>query len=54
MNICRENDLSKIIYLNLFNNKIRKIECLDSLVNLQTLILSFNEIEEIEGMSKNV
>ena len=33
-NICRENDLSKIIYLNLFNNKIRKIECLDSLVNL--------------------
>lgn len=53
INICREKDLTKIIYLNLFNNKIKKIECLDGLVNLQTLILSFNEIEEIEGLQKN-
>ena len=50
INICREKDLSQVIYLNLFNNKIKKIECLDSLVNLTTLILSFNEIEEIEGL----
>jgi len=38
----------------LFNNKIKKIECLENLVNLQTLVLSFNEIEEITGLSKNV
>ena len=53
INISRERDLTKIVYLNLFNNKIKKIENLDGLVNLQTLILSFNEIEEIEGISKN-
>ena len=34
INICRENDLTKIIYLNLFNNKIKKIEYLEGLVNL--------------------
>ena len=27
INISREKDLSKIVYLNLFNNKIKKIEC---------------------------
>ena len=54
INISRERDLERIIYLNLFNNKIKKIENLGGLVNLQTLILSFNEIEEIEGLSKNV
>ena len=51
VNISRERDLSKIVYLNLFNNKIKKIENLNGLINLQTLILSFNEIEEIEGLS---
>ena len=50
VNISRERDLSKIVYLNLFNNKIKKIENLNGLINLQTLILSFNEIEEIEGL----
>ena len=54
VSISRERDLDRIIYLNLFNNKIKKIENLGGLVNLQTLILSFNEIEEIEGLSKNV
>jgi Leucine-rich repeat (LRR) protein len=44
-NICREPDSSIIIYLNLFSNRIKKIKCLEKLVNLQTLILSFNEIE---------
>ena len=53
VNISRERDLSKIVYLNLFNNKIKKIENLNGLMNLQTLILSFNEIEEIEGLSQN-
>ena len=51
VNISRERDLSKIVYLNLFNNKIKKIENLNGLISLQTLILSFNEIEEIEGLS---
>ena len=34
INISRERDLDRIIYLNLFNNKIKKIENLDNLVNL--------------------
>lgn len=38
------------MYLNLFSNRIKKIKCLDKLVNLNTLILSFNEIEQIEGL----
>jgi Leucine-rich repeat (LRR) protein len=49
-NICRENDLSKITYINLFNNKIKKIAGLSNLTNLKTLILSFNEIEDIENL----
>lgn len=46
----RENDFSTIVYLNLFSNRIKKIKCLEKLVNLNTLILSFNEIEQIEGL----
>ena len=38
------------MYLNLFSNRIKKIKFLDKLVNLNTLILSFNEIEQIEGL----
>ena len=34
VNISRERDLSKIVYLNLFNNKIKKIENLNGLINL--------------------
>lgn len=45
--ISRENEIGRIVYLNLFNNKIKRIECMESLPNLLTLILSFNEIEEI-------
>jgi len=44
-NISRENDYTMIVYLNLFSNRIKKIKSLDKLVNLNTLILSFNEIE---------
>ena len=51
--VSRESDLQRIVYLNLFNNKIKRIECMQSLPNLLTLILSFNEIEEIEGLAKN-
>ena len=51
--ISRENEISRIVYLNLFNNKIKKIVCMQSLPNLLTLILSFNEIEEIEGLNEN-
>ena len=51
-NISREKDFSQIVYLNLFSNRIKKIKCLDKLVNLNTLILSFNEIEMIEGLSE--
>ena len=42
INISRQKDLTKIVYLNLFNNCIRSIEALDGLVNLEILILSFN------------
>jgi Leucine-rich repeat (LRR) protein len=40
--ICKEVMLEKITYLNLFNNKLSKIKCLSGLVNVKTLILSFN------------
>lgn len=50
----RQNDLTKIVYLNLFNNKIKRITNLDILPNLATLILSFNEIENIEGLNNNL
>ena len=43
--VSREHDFSLIVYLNLFSNRIKKIKALDKLVNLNTLILSFNEIE---------
>jgi Leucine-rich repeat (LRR) protein len=49
-NVSREKDYSQIVYLNLFSNRIKKIKFLDKLVNLNTLILSFNEIEQIEGL----
>lgn len=49
-NLCKENNLQNITYLNLFNNKIKKINGLSSLTKLKTLIISFNEIEEIEGL----
>ena len=45
VNICRESDFTQITYLNLFSNRIKKIKSLEKLLNLQTLILSFNEIE---------
>lgn len=49
--VSRENDFSVIVYLNLFSNRIKKIKALEKLVNLNTLILSFNEIEQIEGLA---
>lgn len=49
-NISREKDYGQIVYLNLFSNRIKKIKHLDKLINLNTLILSFNEIEIIEGL----
>lgn len=48
--ICRESNIQNITYLNLFNNKIKKIQGLANLANLKTLVLSFNEIEDIEGL----
>lgn len=53
VNLSRQLDLTKIVYLNLFNNKIKRITNLEGLPNLSTLILSFNEIEEIEGLNNN-
>ncbi len=52
-NVSREKDYSLIVYLNLFSNRIKKIKALDKLVNLNTLILSFNEIEQIEGLPQD-
>lgn len=43
-------DLSAIKYLNLHSNCIRKIENLPGLYNLETLILSFNELSKIENV----
>jgi Leucine-rich repeat (LRR) protein len=51
-NVTCEIDFANIAYLNLFNNRIKKIEALEKLINLNTLILSFNEIESIEGLSE--
>lgn len=51
-NVSRERDFSQIVYLNLFSNRIKKIKALDKLPNLNTLILSFNEIEVIEGIQE--
>lgn len=48
--ICRDVELQNISYLNLFNNKIKKIQGLDSLINLKTLVLSFNELEDMDGI----
>jgi Leucine-rich repeat (LRR) protein len=52
-NVSREKDYSLIVYLNLFSNRIKKIKALEKLVNLNTLILSFNEIEQIEGLPQD-
>lgn len=52
-NVSREKDFANTVYLNLFQNRIKKIKCLDKLINLNTLILSFNEIEVIEGLTEN-
>lgn len=48
--VSREPNLQNIYYLNLFNNKIRRIQGLEAMVNLKTLILSFNELENMEGL----
>lgn len=48
--VSREPNLQNIYYLNLFNNKIRRIQGLDAMVNLKTLILSFNELENMDGL----
>ena len=42
--------MQNITYLNLFHNKIKKINGLANLTKLKTLILSFNEIENMEGL----
>lgn len=47
--LCKQST-DNITYLNLFNNKIKKIHGLSNLKNLKTLILSFNNIEEIRGL----
>lgn len=52
-NVCREKDFSQIVYLNLFQNRIKRIKGMNKLTSLNTLILSFNEIEMIEGLQDN-
>ena len=42
VNLSRQNEMGRITYLNLFNNQIKRIACLERLTGLQTLILSFN------------
>lgn len=50
----RESKLDFIKYLNLFNNNIKVIENTPNLINLTTLILSFNEIKIIQGLDNLV
>lgn len=45
---CHTQLFANVTYLNLHNNAIRKMEGLGMLVNLQKLILRFNEIQKIE------
>jgi len=40
--VCKEQNLSNITYLNLFNNSIKRIAGLTMTPNLKILILSFN------------
>lgn len=51
--VTRQNNVDNIVHLNLFNNKIRKLENLHLLSSLQTLNMSFNQIEEISGLHRN-
>ena len=51
-NVSREMDLGQIVYLNLFQNRIRIMTGLEKLINLNTLILSFNQIESIECLQE--
>ncbi len=44
------NDFLSLKTLNLSNNKISKIENLDTLTNLNTLDLSYNNIREVNGL----
>ena len=48
--LCKEVTLENISYLNLFNNKIKKVAGLSGLVNLKTLVLSFNELQDLDGL----
>lgn len=41
---------TELIELDLYDNKIKKIEGLDSLAKLETLDLSFNRIKEVENL----
>ena len=55
LNHAASSSLTKIMYLNLHGNCLRKVENLSKCVNLRVLILSFNElntIENIEGLHK--
>lgn len=48
--ICRENKLEYVKYCNLFNNNLKDMGFFDQFTNIQTLILSFNEIKSITGL----
>lgn len=48
---CRTDSSANIVYLNLHGNNIRKMDGFAVLSNLRTLILSFNEIQKIDGIS---
>ncbi|ODV62197.1 leucine-rich repeat domain-containing protein [Ascoidea rubescens DSM 1968] len=47
------NQLKNLEYLNLYNNKIRKIENLSNLSNLRKLNLSYNYLTQIENLPDN-
>lgn len=50
--IKRLQELSYLEYLELRGNKIKEIKCLDSLINVKSLYLSNNHIENIDNLNQ--
>ena len=54
LNLSGVVEFGRIVYLNLHGHCLRKVENLGECVNLKVLILSFNEINKMEGFGNLV